>query len=91
LKPTGFDCPEDLEGVTFSEATSGGVTKLYCWDSDYDSIYTTTPTPNTGDIVILSTDSSSVIKAQQVESVTEEGIVFNDTTYIRSSPDIELV
>lgn len=23
LKPTGFDCPEDLEGVTFNEATSG--------------------------------------------------------------------
>lgn len=24
LKPTGFDCPEDLEGVSFNEATSGG-------------------------------------------------------------------
>lgn len=24
LKPTGFDCPADLEGVTFNEATSGG-------------------------------------------------------------------
>lgn len=24
LKPTGFDCPEDLVGVTFNEATSGG-------------------------------------------------------------------
>lgn len=23
LKPTGFDCPEDLVGVTFNEATSG--------------------------------------------------------------------
>jgi hypothetical protein len=24
LKPTGFDCPEDLEGVPFNEAVSGG-------------------------------------------------------------------
>lgn len=24
LKPTGFDCPENLKGKTFSEATSGG-------------------------------------------------------------------
>lgn len=24
LKPTGFNCPEDLTGKTFSEATSGG-------------------------------------------------------------------
>ncbi len=24
LKPTGFDCPEDLKGKTFEEATSGG-------------------------------------------------------------------
>lgn len=24
LKPTGFDCPEDLVSVTFNEATSGG-------------------------------------------------------------------
>lgn len=24
LKPTGFDCPEDLEGVSFNEAVSGG-------------------------------------------------------------------
>jgi hypothetical protein len=23
LKPTGFDCPEDLEGVPFNEAVSG--------------------------------------------------------------------
>lgn len=26
LKPTGFDCPENLKGKTFSEATSGGIT-----------------------------------------------------------------
>lgn len=24
LKPTGFDCPEDLKGVSFNEATAGG-------------------------------------------------------------------
>ena len=24
LKPTGFDCPGDLEGVSFNEAVSGG-------------------------------------------------------------------
>ena len=24
LKPTGFDCPEELKGKTFEEATSGG-------------------------------------------------------------------
>lgn len=24
LKPTGFDCPENLEGVPFNEATAGG-------------------------------------------------------------------
>lgn len=24
LKSTGFDCPEDLEGVPFNEAVSGG-------------------------------------------------------------------
>ena len=26
LKSTGFDCPENLKGKTFSEATSGGIT-----------------------------------------------------------------
>ena len=29
LKATGFDCPADLEGKTFSEATAGG--KWYCY------------------------------------------------------------
>ena len=29
LKATGYDCPADLEGKTFSEAVGGG--KLYCY------------------------------------------------------------
>ena len=28
LKPTGYDCPEDLQGRTFAEATSGGDAKI---------------------------------------------------------------
>lgn len=28
LKPTGYDCPEDLQGKTFAEATSGGDAKI---------------------------------------------------------------
>lgn len=28
LKATGYDCPEDLQGKTFAEATSGGDTKI---------------------------------------------------------------
>lgn len=28
LKPTGYDCPADLQGKTFAEATSGGDTKI---------------------------------------------------------------
>lgn len=27
LKPTGYDCPEELQGKTFEEATSGGEDK----------------------------------------------------------------
>lgn len=32
LKATGFDCPAELEGKTFNEATSGGG-KWYCYKS----------------------------------------------------------
>lgn len=28
LKPTGYDCPADLQGKTFAEATSGGDSKI---------------------------------------------------------------
>lgn len=28
LKPTGYDCPEELMGKTFAEATSGGDSKI---------------------------------------------------------------
>ena len=28
LKSTGYDCPEELQGKTFAEATSGGDTKI---------------------------------------------------------------
>ena len=28
LKPTGYDCPADLQGKTFAEATSGGDVKI---------------------------------------------------------------
>ena len=28
LKPTGYDCPEDLQGKTFEEATTGGDAKI---------------------------------------------------------------
>ena len=28
LKPTGYDCPEDLRGKTFNEATTGGDAKI---------------------------------------------------------------
>ena len=28
LKPTGYDCPEDLQGKTFAEATTGGDAKI---------------------------------------------------------------
>lgn len=27
LKPTGYDCPEDLQGKTFAEATGSGKSK----------------------------------------------------------------
>lgn len=28
LKPTGYDCPEELQGKTFAEATTGGDAKI---------------------------------------------------------------
>lgn len=28
LKPTGYDCPEELQGKTFAEATAGGDSKI---------------------------------------------------------------
>lgn len=28
LKPSGYDCPEDLQGKTFAEATTGGDSKI---------------------------------------------------------------
>ena len=33
LKPTGFDCPEDLESVSFNEAVSGGGTSAVLEDN----------------------------------------------------------
>lgn len=41
LKATGFDCPTELEGKTFNEATSGGG-KWYCYKaktSPYNGYY----------------------------------------------------
>ena len=74
----------------------GGATKLYSWYSGSDFIYTTTPTPSVGDKVVLSSDSSSIIEARQVYSVTEEGITIDDyeeaTVYTRySAGDVDLV
>lgn len=58
LKPTGFDCPEELQGKTFAEATSGdGSLKyhLYAWDYAGGTAiaYSEKETPVAGDIVYL--------------------------------------
>lgn len=133
LKPSGYDCPEELLDKTFEEATSSGDTKistntaatvdvsqytepveitpaegydatkkvtltltnipagrvntLYAWSNGVDTIYTFSPTPNAGDIIILSSDNATSIYTAPVESVTEEGIVFSGNAYARYSED----
>lgn len=76
--------------VTLSNIPSGGVSTLYCWGNGYDYAYTTTSTPNAGDIAVISNDNSSKIYTQQINSVTEEGIYpwgEGETVYARSSAD----
>ena len=139
LKPSGYDCPEELLDKTFEEATSGGDTKistntaatvdvsqytgpvkitpaegydatekvtlnltnipaggvstLYAWSNEVDFLYTTTPTPNVGDIIVLSSNSASGIYTEQVASVTEEGITYDGSSgvFARSSEgDVQL-
>lgn len=61
LKATGYDCPEELKGKTFAEATSGiGGLKyhLYAWDyaGGTSIAYSEKETPAAGDIVFLKED-----------------------------------
>ena len=61
LKATGYDCPEELQGKTFAEATSGlGGLKyhLYAWDyaGGASIAYSEKETPTAGDIVFLKED-----------------------------------
>lgn len=91
---SGYD---GMKKVTANINVSGsGATKLYAWYNEGGSgcVYTTTPTPDAGDIVILSSDSSSIIETQQVYSVTDEGITLYDegSIYARySAGDVDLV
>lgn len=61
LKPTGFDCPEDLEGVSFNEAVSGGNSyNFYYWEEDaHTGYFTLSEKPQVGDNAYPIDDSGS--------------------------------
>lgn len=64
LKATGYDCPEELQGKTFAEATSGSSGlkyHLYAWDyaGGTSIAYSEKETPTAGDIVFLKEDMES--------------------------------
>lgn len=61
LKATGYNCPPSLRGLTFTEATSGGVGlkyHLYAWDYAGGAAiaYSEQARPVAGDIVYLKED-----------------------------------
>ena len=92
LKATGFDCPVDLEGKTFSEATSGGgsgggdflgayskyIGRGYCfWVCSSKDISAASYTDNGQDYNITVVDSHSFAVSGSI-NVEKFNITFTD-------------
>lgn len=93
LKATGYDCPEDLKGLTFEEATTGsqGISyHLYAWKLSIDDTtigYTEHPTVQKGDVFLLPenlhtgaiTEITMLKRLDYVDSVVDHNHIMVDT------------
>lgn len=93
LKATGYDCPDDLKGLTFEEATSGsqGLSyHLYAWKLSIDDTtigYTEHPIVQKGDVFLLPenlhqgaiTDVTKLNRLDYVDSVSDAEHIMVDT------------
>lgn len=78
LKATGYNCPEELRGMTFAEATQGDTClkyHLYAWDYAGGAAiaYSERPTPVAGDIVYLKED----MEAGKIEDPSELVLMYH--------------
>lgn len=72
LKPTGYNCPEELMGKTWGDVSkSGGATKLYAWSS-YSLCYTLSATPAIGDKVYMGDESGTIDDGIKVIDIGDE-------------------
>lgn len=83
LKPTGFDCPEELQGKTFAEATSGGgggdmKYHLYAWKHDENIVYTEKKTPQVHDLAL--TTGGEFLEVLTIFSATSINVHGTDYT-----------
>ena len=98
LKPTGFDCPEELLDKTFAEATAGGDVEvesnkaaLFAWKLESAVVYTKTGTPTTSTKALV--PSATAITESAIAAVADEfaSITIGEDTYTRyTSGDIAL-
>lgn len=93
LKATGYNCPDELKGLTFAEATTGsqGITyHLYAWKLSIDDTtigYTEHPTAQKGDVFLLPenlhsgavSDMTSLKRLDYVDSVVDHTHIMVDT------------
>lgn len=91
LKPTGYNCPEELMDKTWGDVTkSGGASKLYAWGASVNKCYTLSATPAVGDKAFVGEDAGP-ISAVEIEAVGDEyaTITTSNGTYDRY-PDGDL-
>lgn len=103
LKSTGYDCPEELQGKTFEEATAGGDVQtnkastidvsaytepiVIKPDTDYESMKKNTVTLSN----IPQTKTEVALEATENKTYTpEEGKVFNSVTVNVPAPTVKL-
>lgn len=103
LKPTGYDCPEELQGRTFEEATAGGDVQtnkastidvsaytepiVIKPDTDYESMKKTTVTLSN----IPQAKTEVALEATENKTyIPEEGKVYNSVTVNVPAPTVKL-
>lgn len=93
LKATGYNCPDDLKGLTFEEATSGsqGLSyHLYAWKLSVDSTtigYTEHSEVHVGDVFLLPeslhqgaiTDVTKLTRLDTVSTVSDHSHILVNT------------
>lgn len=92
LKPTGYNCPEELMGKTWGDVakSGGGASKLYAWGSSVNKCYTFSATPAVGDKALVGEDAGP-ISTFEIEAVGDEyaTVIISTGTYDRY-PDGDL-